>query len=320
VLCSHRSPTLLHRGSKWTHHFPDPRQVNIRCPQDHGWSSRTVSLVGSGVIHNASACHIATQELRTLPVLNKTAEQPLDTPQRFLPDRVPAVEGRKLAKIEAAMSSETSGLDFKERLATPRQSFDVDTLLHVHQKSVHAAQESHWLRLITIVACSVTVILLLFSLLRAYLQLLWIRCWRVKTDPTPIAAPRGTTVPDAMLEHEGGGTRSQGPQDPVLFTTYALKAEQRWYCYEDQCTCWLSNSPGTSDWALCIIVQLVYMYIYITICLFRRPWVVNIPCLVMLSGMNGVKKFCRIFGLKRGRCSDHGRLASAHVLTTMTLA
>jgi len=126
------------------------------------------------------------------------------------------------------MCPETSGLDFvKERLATPRQSFDVDTLLHVHQQSVHAAQESHWLRLITIVACSVTVILLLFFLLRAYLQLLWSRCWRVKTDPSPIAVPRGTTVPDAMLEHWEDGIRSQGPQEPVLFTTYALKAEQR---------------------------------------------------------------------------------------------
>jgi len=126
------------------------------------------------------------------------------------------------------MSPETSGLDFvKERLATPRQSFDVDTLLHAHEQSVQAAQESHWLWLITIVACSVTVILLLFFLLRAYLQLLWTRCWRVKTDSSPIAAPRGTTVPDAMLEHGEEGTRSQGPQQPVQFTTYALKAEQR---------------------------------------------------------------------------------------------
>ena len=61
-------------------------------------------------------------------------------------------------------SPEKSGLDFvKEQLATPRQSYDVDTLLHVHQQSVHAAQDSHWLRLVTVVACSVTVILLLVS-------------------------------------------------------------------------------------------------------------------------------------------------------------
>ena len=42
VLRHYQTPTLLHHGSKWAYHFPDPRQVNIRCPQDHGWSSRTV--------------------------------------------------------------------------------------------------------------------------------------------------------------------------------------------------------------------------------------------------------------------------------------
>jgi len=123
-------------------------------------------------------------------------------------------------------SPETSGLDFvKEQLAIPRQSYDVDTLLHLHQQWVHAAQDSHWLRLVTIAARSVTVMVLLFSLLRARLQLLWSRCWRVKTGPSPIAAPRGTTAPDAMLEHGEVGTRSQDPQETVVFSTYALRTD-----------------------------------------------------------------------------------------------
>ena len=63
-------------------------------------------------------------------------------------EEIPAAASHDIAKIEAAISPETSGLDYvKERLVTPRQAFDVDTLLHVHQKSVHAAQESHLLRL-----------------------------------------------------------------------------------------------------------------------------------------------------------------------------
>ena len=173
MLCSHRSPTFLHHGSKWAHHFTDPRQVNLRCPQDYGWSTRSATLVRSGLVHNASTCHIAAPELRTLPVLSKTVELHLDTPQLFLPDRIPAVESQELAKIEAAMSPETSGLDLaKERLATPRQSYDVDKLLHVHQESVHATQDSRWLRLVAIAACSVTVMVLLFFLLRARLHLL----------------------------------------------------------------------------------------------------------------------------------------------------
>ena len=80
----------------------------------------------------------------TLPFLSKKTELPLDALQLFLPDKIPSVESHELAQNEAALSPETSGLDFiKERLVTPRQAFDVDTLLHVHQKSVHAAQESH---------------------------------------------------------------------------------------------------------------------------------------------------------------------------------
>ena len=162
-----------------------------------------------------------------MPVLSKAAELPLDAPQMFLPDRVPAVASHELAKIEAAMSPETSGLDYvKERLVNPRQAFDVDTLLHAHQKSVHAAQESHWLRLTTIIASSITIILLLFFSLRSYVRILFLRCWHVKADPSPIAAPRVTPVPDAILEHGETETRNLGPQEPVMFTTYPLRDAQ----------------------------------------------------------------------------------------------
>jgi len=187
-----------------------------------------MTLGGSGLIHNASTCHIASQEIRTLPVLSRTVELPLDAPRLFRPDEVPAVATHDLARIEAAMSPETSGLDYvKEGLVTPRQSFDVDTLLHVHQKSVHAAQESHWLRLTTIIACFITIVLLLFFSLRSYFRILILRCWPVNSGPSPIAAPRVSPVPDAVLEHVETGTRNLGPQESVTFTTYALQKAQR---------------------------------------------------------------------------------------------
>jgi len=191
-----------------------------------------VSLRGSGLIHNASACHIASQEIRTSPVLSKTAELPLDAPQLFLPDRVPAVASHELAKIEAAMSPETSGLNYvKERLVTPRQAFDVDTLLHVHQKSVHATRESHWLRLTTITACSITIVLLLFSSFRSHFRNLFLRCWQVKADPSPIAAPRAAPVPTPYsstweLGLETWVPKNQSFSPPMLYRT--LNAEYRY--------------------------------------------------------------------------------------------
>jgi hypothetical protein len=100
MLRHYQNPTLLHHSSKWVYHFPDPRLVTIRRPQETGWFSRTVSLGGSGHIHNASACHNASPEIRTLPVPSKTSELTLDAPQVFLPDRIPAVSSHELAKID----------------------------------------------------------------------------------------------------------------------------------------------------------------------------------------------------------------------------
>ena len=53
LLRHYRTPALIHHGSKWAYHFPEHRQVTIRCPQEKGQSFRTVSLMGSGLIHNA---------------------------------------------------------------------------------------------------------------------------------------------------------------------------------------------------------------------------------------------------------------------------
>jgi len=39
----YQTPTLLHHGSKWAYHFPEPRQVTTRCPQENGWSSHRVA-------------------------------------------------------------------------------------------------------------------------------------------------------------------------------------------------------------------------------------------------------------------------------------
>jgi hypothetical protein len=187
--------------------LPGTTPVTIRCHQENGWTSHTVSLGGSGLIHNASTCHIASQEIRTLPVLSKTMELPLDVPHLYLPDEVPAVASHEIARIEAAMPPETTGLDYvKARLVTPRQSFDVDTLLHVHQKSVHAARESYWLRLATIIACITTDILLLFFSLRSYFRLLILRCFPASSTLSPVASPRVSPVPDSELEHVETGT------------------------------------------------------------------------------------------------------------------
>jgi hypothetical protein len=144
LLLHHQTPTLQHHRSKWVYHFPEQRQATIRCPQENGCISHAVTLWGSGIIYNASVCHIAFQEIKTLTVLSKSVELHLDAPYLYFPDKVSVVTNQEVSRIEAAMPSEATDLDhLKARLVTPRQSFDVDTLLHVHQQSVRAVRESH---------------------------------------------------------------------------------------------------------------------------------------------------------------------------------
>jgi len=129
----------------------------------------------------------------------------------------------EVAKLVEALPPETSELDFvKERLVTPRQAFDVDTLLHVQQRSAHASQESHVLRLALYLTGSVIVTLLLAFACRSHLGNLLGRCGAVKADPSPIAAPRVTPASDAMLELMESGRRTLDTQDPVTFASYAL--------------------------------------------------------------------------------------------------
>jgi len=143
-------------------------------------------------------------------------ELPFDAPHLYLPDEVPAVASQEISRIEAGMPPETTEICYvKARLVTPRQSFVVDTLLHVHQKSVHAAREFYWLLLATIIVCVTTVVLLLFFFLHSFYRLLILRCFRAKSTRSPVAAPQVSPVPDSELEHVETGTRNIDPQGQV---------------------------------------------------------------------------------------------------------
>jgi hypothetical protein len=152
----------------------------------------------------------------------------LDAPRLYLPDKVPVVASQEVSRIEAAMPPEATDLDYvKARLVTPRQSFDVDTLLHVHQKSVHEARESYWIRLATIINCISFVTVLLYFSLRWYFRLLILCCFLSNSTPSPVAAPRDSPIPNSELEHVETGVRNIDSHEPVTFTTYSLPSTHR---------------------------------------------------------------------------------------------
>jgi hypothetical protein len=64
---------LLRHGETWIYHYPNVRQVTIRCPRDKTWETHTRTLSGAGLIHNATMCTITSGEIRTLRELHGVA-------------------------------------------------------------------------------------------------------------------------------------------------------------------------------------------------------------------------------------------------------
>jgi len=67
--------------------FPIRRKVTIRCRNGNDWRVYNEILSGAGVIHNATECSIATNEIRTLPELHGRVYTKLDTPSLLTNER-----------------------------------------------------------------------------------------------------------------------------------------------------------------------------------------------------------------------------------------
>jgi hypothetical protein len=73
----------------WLFYFPSKHQVTIRCPHSTAWITYNKVLSDGGIIHNAMACSISSNQVQTLPELHRTDYVHLDTPVLVLPNLSP---------------------------------------------------------------------------------------------------------------------------------------------------------------------------------------------------------------------------------------
>ena len=186
LLLHYKTPTLQRHKEVWICHFPEQRQVNIRCQKDREWTSRTVLLSDAGFIYNASSCAISTNEIRTLPELHRPTKAKVDIPLLHLPDQLPIVVKDELPQIKEAAPLEAQELDnIRARLATAHHSYDVDTLFHVHQTSLRAVRKSSWHLIITTATCTLAILLVLYLSLRHRFPCFCIHCFPTNTSSQP---------------------------------------------------------------------------------------------------------------------------------------
>jgi hypothetical protein len=56
-------------------------------------------LSGTGLIYNASTCHITTSDMQTLPELSGTTQTELHTPRVYLPTKIPIMTDYEIRQL-----------------------------------------------------------------------------------------------------------------------------------------------------------------------------------------------------------------------------
>ena len=223
LLLNYKTPTLQKHGATWVYHLQTRQEVTFRCPHGTSWATYSRTLLGGGLIHNATTCAVATEQIRTLPELRQTDYVHLDTPTCHVADLTPSLKLHEAPQIKEDLPAAVKDLDNKARLATPLHSLDLDTYFQTRHSSRPRENQSHWYPIITTTICTFTIVLLLGSILRSRLYRLFHKS--PSSDPpesnqVPQPSPRTVTpgyrTISAKKDHGGS----------VMFTNYALQTTQ----------------------------------------------------------------------------------------------
>jgi hypothetical protein len=220
LLPSYEQPTLQSHGISWVYQFLTSQQITFRCPQGAGWTTRIRTLHGGGLIHNATTCAVATEQIRTLPELRQNDYIHLDTPAWHMPELTPMMSLHKTPQTEKNLPAAVQDLeDIKGCTATPLRSLDLDTLIQIRHSLRPQENEHYWYQIITITVCTFTIISILCYALR-YQLCRWL-CKNSSNDSNqvPQPSPQNTT-----LEHATPSQKEEQPSKDVTFTNYALRS------------------------------------------------------------------------------------------------
>jgi len=155
----------------WLYHFSERPKVAQRCPQDNDWISDTKVLFGAGLIFNAQG---ATSQPAKFGHYRSCIEQHKQLLTHltctylymYIPDKIPIVGNHEVQLLEEMSPPEVVLLDgVNSQVMMPPQTFDIDSLLHMHQTSLRRERQTYWHLIITTVFCANTILgILCFSL------------------------------------------------------------------------------------------------------------------------------------------------------------
>jgi hypothetical protein len=150
LLLQQQTPLLQKHGAYWVYYFPEERSVTVRCSEPTRQLTRTVSLHGPGLLHNVTSCHISSSELRALPELRGSTQTELDSPNFYLPSRIPTITDHDAQRLEEIVPPDSKKLDYiSSHILTQKQTHDVDSLFQLHRTTMQHEGQLQWYTTLT---------------------------------------------------------------------------------------------------------------------------------------------------------------------------
>jgi len=214
LLVNYQQSTMTQHQNIWIYHFPKPWQLTVRCLGNEASLPCTQVLLNAGLLINTVACHVSTEDLRIYPTLRGTMQTELDTPQIFLPDKVPIISRYESQQLHELTMPTLKALDnIQSRLTTPLHSIDIDSLMHMYQSSQSSQAEIRWHTVAIILTTRIVLLGLGYFLLRLHYDKL--RCAATKTLDTKSAnSPQQRRNPEL---------RPRDTEQNVVFSNFPLQ-------------------------------------------------------------------------------------------------
>jgi len=226
TVCSRRllpqnfAPVLIRQSQDWIYSFSGNQQMNLKCRQNNTWIISTWSLKGSGILHNASTCHVTGQDFQQYPATESHSVSNVDyhTDVRVL--HIEPVTHQEVQVIQQHSPPDVSKLEGIVATSELFKHRDLDATLAVHATEMKHDDRYHfqwYFTIFTLVAIVLTILIC-----NGYTYLLRNLLYRICCTKQPVV---NSTLGDKSQSLPGTFPEEQPSTSQLQFNESGKKSE-----------------------------------------------------------------------------------------------
>ena len=218
------SPRLERRDSSVVYHFPEPRNVNLRCRDGENWVTTNIALEGAGILSNVNQCHISAGNLQLYAEIRGETDFEGTTPRVVFPPQLALTTDSELQQLKDLFQTQNVE-ELVTAISNHKLDMKVDTLTKIYPRAAPVTNQMQWTIPVLIATSATLVLVILYYCTHTYVQgLLGCNCCGRQPESRArlSADPAEATVPAYPQSQEGSEAQHRESSRQREFSTYAV--------------------------------------------------------------------------------------------------